>query len=88
MAELPTDRTEPQGPFTYSGVDLFGPFYIKKRRSEVKRWTVLFCCMSSRAVHLEITSSLNTDSFINPSGALCADVDPCGNFDATKVLTL
>ena len=36
MADLPEDRIEPSAPFTYSAVDLFGPFYIKQGRSEKK----------------------------------------------------
>ena len=52
-------------PFTYSGCDCFGPFIIKERRSELKRWGIVFTCMSSRAVHLETLNSLTADAFIN-----------------------
>lgn len=65
MADLPEDRLEPAPPFTYCGVDLFGPFHIKEGRKELKRYGVLFTCMSSRAIHLETANSLETDSFIN-----------------------
>ena len=64
MSDLPTDRMESAPPFTYTGVDLFGPFYIKVRRSVVKRYGVLFTCLASRAVHLEVAHTLETDSFI------------------------
>ena len=57
MANLPEDRLEPSDPFTYSAVDFFGPFYIKERRSEKKKWGVLFTCMASRAVHIETANS-------------------------------
>ena len=30
MSDLPMDRIQPEPSFTYSGVDLFGPFYIKE----------------------------------------------------------
>ena len=65
MGDLPTNRTETAPPFTYSAVDYFGPFRIKEGRREVKRYGVLFTCMSSRAVHIETSNSLETDSYIN-----------------------
>ena len=65
MAELPTDRLEQVPPFTFSAVDYFGPFYIREGRKEMKRYGVLFTCMASRAIHLEIAASLTTDSFLN-----------------------
>ncbi|XP_060574183.1 uncharacterized protein LOC132731902 [Ruditapes philippinarum] len=65
MANLPSDRLEPTTPFTYSGVDYFGPFYIKEGRKELKRWGVLFTCLCCRAVHVEVACSLDTSSFIN-----------------------
>ena len=44
---------------------LFGPFYVKTGRKQQKRYGVLFTCLASRAVHIEICESLDTSSFIN-----------------------
>ncbi|XP_045167568.2 uncharacterized protein LOC123530855 [Mercenaria mercenaria] len=65
MADLPSDRLEPSPPFTYCAVDYFGPFYVKEGRKEMKRYGVLFTCLTCRAVHVETATSLETDSFIN-----------------------
>jgi hypothetical protein len=65
MANLPTDRMEEEAPFTYCGVDYFGPWHIKEGRKELKRYGVVFTCLSSRAIHLEVAKTLETDSFIN-----------------------
>ena len=60
MADLPACRLTETAPFTHCGVDIFGPFIVKQRRSEVKRYGAMFTCMTSRAV----TFSLDNDSFI------------------------
>ena len=66
MEDLPTFRTTAFEPcFTHTGVDLFGPLNAKRGRVVVTRWGVLSTCLNSRAVHLELASSLETDCFIN-----------------------
>ena len=36
MSDLPNDRMCIEPPFTYCGVDIFGPFVLKDGRKEVK----------------------------------------------------
>ena len=64
MENLPADRLSEERPFTYCGVDMFGPFLVKDGRMIQKRYGAMFTCLSSRAVHIEVTSNLTIDSFI------------------------
>ncbi|KAJ8378393.1 hypothetical protein AAFF_G00242810 [Aldrovandia affinis] len=57
MSDLPPERTTPALPFAYTTLDLFGPFEVrdgKRRRVSMKVWGVVFCSMSSRAVHADV----------------------------------
>lgn len=65
MADLPPERIEPSAPFTHIGMDCFGPFATHAGRKQYKRYGLLFTCMASRAVHIELLEDLSTDSFIN-----------------------
>ena len=53
--------------FEKVGVDYGGPFLTKqgRGRTRAKRYPCLFTCLTTRAVHLEMAYSLDTDSFIN-----------------------
>ena len=73
MADLPPERLVPdQPPFTFVGLDCFGPFLVKYRRSEVKRYGCVYTCFTTRAVHLEKLENLDTDSFLNSFRRFCA----------------
>lgn len=70
MSSLPEERVSPGPPFTNVGVYVFGPWTISSRRTrgglaESKRWAVIFTCMVTRAIHIEVAESLSTSSFVN-----------------------
>ena len=65
MAPLPACRVEPGWhSFSIVGVDYFGPILVKRGRSLEKRYGCIFTCLQTRAVHIEMAYSLNTDSFV------------------------
>ena len=69
MADLPTERTEPSAPFTSVGLDVFGPWLVRVRKlrggaANSKRWGLVFTCLSSRAVHIELLEAMDASSFI------------------------
>lgn len=76
MGQLPEDRLKPfVRPFSYVGLDYFGPIVVTIGRRHEKRWVALFTCMTIRAIHIEIAENLSTDAclicirnFINRRG--------------------
>ena len=69
MADLPSDRTETPPPFTNVGCDVFGPWTIQTRRLRggavnSKRWGLVFTCLNSRAIHIEVLESMDASAFI------------------------
>jgi transposase InsO family protein len=70
MADLPRDRVEPAPPFTYVGVDAFGPWSVVARRTRggqasSKRWAILFTCLTIRAIHIEVVPEMSSSAFTN-----------------------
>ena len=65
MAALPSCRLSALNPpFSHTGVDMFGPFTISMLRRSLKRYGIIFTCMTTRAVHLEVVHSMDMDSFL------------------------
>ena len=66
MADLPPERLAiSQRPFTNVGIDCFGPILVNRGRGTVKRYGIIFTCMTIRAIHLEILPDLSADAFID-----------------------
>ncbi|XP_062534839.1 uncharacterized protein LOC134204019 [Armigeres subalbatus] len=66
MGELPAPRVTVSRPFSQTGVDYCGPFFVRPapRRPVVKMYVAVFICLCTKAVHLELVSDLTTDRFI------------------------
>ena len=64
MTDLPKERMSEEPPFTYCGVNLFGLFLVKDGRKEVKRCGVLYTCLATRAIYIEVVYSLSTDLYL------------------------
>ena len=65
MKDLPNSRIATYNkPFFHTGSDYFGPITYREGRSDKKAWGLLFSCMASRAVHVELVTSLDLSSFI------------------------
>ena len=61
MADLRRERLhENVFPFTHAGVDYFGSFELEFLRHSLKRWC--FTCLTTRALHIRGTQSLDTES--------------------------
>ena len=64
MSDLPVERFDMTRAFATAGIDYFGPLLVKKNRKTEKRYGLLITCMATRAVHIEVSHALDTDSFI------------------------
>lgn len=69
MADLPAPRVNPSRCFEHCGVDFAGPVEVRsslRRKAPTdKGYIAIFVCFSTKAVHLELVSSLSTQSFIS-----------------------
>ena len=65
MAEIPKERLAfASSPFTNTGLDYFGPFYVSVKGSTEKRWGFLSSYLTCRAVYFEVVLSLDTSSCV------------------------
>ena len=46
-------------PFKFCGVDYFGPYVLRQGRSDCKAWGWLFTYLCTRAIHVELVTSLD-----------------------------
>ncbi|XP_067303718.1 uncharacterized protein [Pseudorasbora parva] len=65
MADLPVARLRlGKPPFYSTGIDCFGPFLVKIGRRSEKRWGIIYKCLTTRAVHLDLLHRIDADSFL------------------------
>ena len=64
MPPLPSQRVTQSHPFTHTGLDYFGPLYIRDNSGSRKVWVCLFTCLVVRAVHLELIRDMTSEQFL------------------------
>ncbi|XP_014211715.2 uncharacterized protein LOC106641716 [Copidosoma floridanum] len=68
MGDLPDCRVTPSPPFQKTGVDYAGPFPVRlskcREKGTLKGYIVVFVCMATKAIHLEIVEDYSTESYI------------------------
>ena len=68
MGPLPAERITPNRLFSNTGIDFAGPFFVMMKstlKTTEKVYISLFVCFATKAVHLEIVSSLSTEACIS-----------------------
>lgn len=69
MGTLPSERVSGNRPFLNTGLDFGGPVMVKpshsRKAAPYKAYIALFVCMHSRAIHLELVSSLSAEAFLS-----------------------
>ncbi|XP_037930866.1 uncharacterized protein LOC119665703 [Teleopsis dalmanni] len=82
MGNLPADRVQAQRPFFNAGVDFCGPIWIHHKirgKRPRKAYIAVFCCFSTKAVHLEVVSDLTTDAFLGALNRFTSRRGRCQN---------
>lgn len=68
MSSLPKYRVQQVKPFEISGVDYAGPITLKGTRKQRSTgstaYICLFVCTTTKAIHLELSSDLSTETFL------------------------
>ncbi|XP_062557813.1 uncharacterized protein LOC134222669 [Armigeres subalbatus] len=69
MGNLPSVRVNQAYPFENVGIDLAGPIYVRtmlrsSRITLLKAYIVVYVCMATKAVHLDLVMDLTTEAFI------------------------
>ena len=66
MADLPQSHLAPfTPPFHHTSCDYFGPYRVRISRNKiVKHYAVIFTCLNTRAVHLELVDDCTTMEFM------------------------
>ncbi len=57
--------------FYLTGVDCLGPFQVKRGQSTEKRWGIVYKCMTTRCVHLDVLYNMDIDLFLNVAQMVC-----------------
>ncbi|GFY36889.1 integrase catalytic domain-containing protein [Trichonephila clavipes] len=69
MGDLPIERINPCRAFEKVGIDFAGPITTKclhtRKANNFKSYICLFMCMCTKAVHLELVSSLSAAAFLS-----------------------
>ena len=82
MAVLPARLTVPCPVFSHVGVDLAGPFLVRKEGNlratrgntgTIKIWVILFVCLSTKALKLYVAGGYATEDFLLAWDAFAAD---------------
>ncbi|MEM7375589.1 MAG: reverse transcriptase domain-containing protein [Bacteroidota bacterium] len=65
MSPWPKSKLTRSIPFKRTGLDYFGPLYVKQTDGSTQKvWVCLFTCVVVRAIHLEIVNDLTAEEFI------------------------
>jgi len=68
MGELPWTRVQPARPFTTTGIVYAGPIVLRLGSTcsmqTTKGYIAIFFCFATKAVHIEVITSLTTEAFL------------------------